>query len=887
MQLMSRGTVIFLLAAGAGIVAITWLITSFLMCGASSAKARASDEEPTRRSAQHASMESRATTRIRPAPFVESAAATQPSASESSAKLHVVIAADGAPASGAVVEVMSLESDSDDPIAIARLRGLRACSFGTPRPIVLVADVNGDVEVPPFRALAAARGRLGDLRGRAAVVEGKPATLRLSPELAVSVVAADGKPQAGIPVTLITSDSFFPFERGLTLSDGIARLSAEVTTVDLGEDSRPRSATASVVLALPLGPSIGASFDPEEIPRKPITLVLPKACRVRVLLVRSDGTTFTGAAAVGLKSGAPLDGLGPMEGRSSEVAATAGMAYFPHVGLTGSLNVLVVPSDPSLQSSSAVIDGPRGEGDEVVAKVVCGAPAFIARGRLVTPDGEAIGRMELSAKLSTEPEDDDPNRTWSRTGVDGRFMIRFDADPPTPRTKLILNIVEPREDVVEDADRPSEVVVPLPSPIPPSVDVGDVTVKRLPIVVAGRVVDSDGRGIPQAFVRPRRAEPGPQGDSYWISNLGARTGVDGAFEIRGNTSETRLAVVAWSPGWACEAPIRFEAGARQIEIVMLKAGGIAGSIVGLEGVNGTALPFSDPVAVTVSGSEVERWARKLGEWDPTGFAIRVTNGKFERRDIPPGNCAVHFLFAGVPEPLVTVPDVLVVAEGVNRDPRLQNVDVGRFMKSTIVTVVGVDRKPIAGARVGARPEGDASVAFTTMESGQDGRVIFKMPTSALEIVGAKKGYRHAVVHGSVENTVLTLTKATPCPVAIRLAEGVSLPDPPFHFRVELRMTAGRLQLSSEEAEWTDPRNEGITETELLEPTVTMMVDEPGDYLVVLKLWDERPRGSGSEFLKQAGGHATVTVKEGDTASVTITPDPDDLRQSVVRRKRTE
>ena len=135
------------------------------------------------------------------------------------------------------------------------------------------------------------------------------------------------------------------------------------------------------------------------------------------------------------------------------------------------------------------------------------------------------------------------------------------------------------------------------------------------------------------------------------------------------------------------------------------------------------------------------------------------------------------------------------------------------------------------------------------------------------------------------DVTITLVEARPVPVTIKLAETAATPPAPYHIRAQLRLL-GASSPARLARDWSDPREDIVAfSNEALNPSVTVMVEEPGLYAVDLLLVHygtlvlvER------EPLAQAGGNARVTVGEDRAPTVTVTPDPDDLRRLIERRK---
>ena len=100
-------------------------------------------------------------------------------------------------------------------------------------------------------------------------------------------------------------------------------------------------------------------------------------------------------------------------------------------------------------------------------------------------------------------------------------------------------------------------------------------------------------------------------------------------------------------------------------------------------------------------------------------------------------------------------DVVVAGGEVNRDPRLQNVELARFLKTRTVTVLDEQQRPLAEASVGARVAGGARGSFATFMTGQDGRADMMMPPGPLEILAVRRGYRSELVTMTKDSVTVT------------------------------------------------------------------------------------------------------------------------------------
>lgn len=822
---------------------------------------------------------------IVPKPFVDAEIAAQdPAASKPKTdgrRLVVVLAPKDKHAAGAVVELTPTGP------------------FGNTRghPVGgLVADDRGVVRIPAFKGFAEVRGTLGNYCGRAMLGTGDLLgyRLRLAPGIAVLVVDAAGAPQSDVPVSVLVPTAFPPtFDRAMTGADGLARLAVpDAEARGTGEKK------ASVALAMPLDEPVEAPFDPELLPESPVRLVLPQTGTVVVRLVTPDRQPFLEPAVVELqgpeRGEVRIDG----EGRNLvRVAANAGVATFRFVGLGPPLEIAASPANPALRRVEGKLDGPRAPG-ETALTLECGGWATTVSGRLVKSDGKAMARTNLEVKIpivagpsTTEPYSPAVD---AMTGPDGKFVARFDVDPatvPPGEAQLGVKLEQPRVANGIYVDRRQAVTAALPDSIRTgNADLGDVIVADLDLVAAGKVVDPEGAPVGGARLRiVERSRTGWR--SAWrMHEIQAASAADGRFELRGKAQGASLGLAAEREGWRCLEPVPFEIGARDVKLVMSRAGAIEGSIAGL-GSRDTNVWTEAPIEVSIVKAGVdaprEKFSGTRDTADPDRHEVDVFEGQFECKTLRPGTYTVEFYKTSLrernPSVLLVVEGIVVKAGETTKDPRLQNIELAKLLKSLVVTVVDERGVPLKGVRVGARAAG-SSTEFGEFATGADGRATVATDVSPVEVIAAAKGYRSATLAQVAADATIKLEKTTPKRVTIRLAEGVELPAPPFSIGVKLEFLAAPGEKTPEDAPFYDPRNAEATTVYFgRERTAVIDVDDAGTYAVKLWLYEEDARGRSGSGLDRKG-FATVAVGD-EGGSVTVTADPDAVKSVLERKKR--
>lgn len=815
-------------------------------------------------------------------------------------ELRVVRAPDGLPAAGAIVEFMGI--DSTKALRIFGSDDATSRPSTTPTLVELIADEDGVVRLPRFGESCRVAGRSGDFTGKTwiRVDDPEPAVLMLAPPVAVLVVDSTGLPQPGVPVALVghPSHGLIVYERGTTGPDGVARVPPlPQGRASLGRDKLGGPAVYAA-LAIPLGESVEVPLDPDRSQLSRLELVLPPTGRVTVRLVASDEKPFLGAATVELR----LKDL-PREKWSENLPVLTaqtdgGIASFPFVGVTPRLSISVHPEDPTLHTAAATIEGPRTADRETTATVVCGALATFVTGRLVGSDSRPLANMRFSAWIPQPPETsctgNDPHGWFRRTDADGRFELRFDVDAATlTATELLLSVGRsgPGADTrAAGLLRGDDLAVPLPVQVRMgSVALGDIVVPgfaALPVVATGRVVSDHGVPVPHAEIRVMRRWRSEWDHAYALWEVGRPAGADSRFELRGRAEGKNLGLIATGEFWICADPAPFEIGARNVDVIVSRAGGLEGSVTGLGKPISTLLRES-PINVLVAGPGAGIASRnqvRHGQSHGERCELEIEQDKFATHELLPGTYSVQFGAPWDPKPLLEVAGIVVKAGEVTRDPRLQGVDLTRFMQKRIVTVVDDRGTTVASATVGVRDASDSSRGFTKFSTYPNGRAVVLTAVGAIDLVVAAEGHLAVTVPNVTGDTVVTMQRALPRLVTIRLDDSVVLPPPPFSITADLRWLCPLHAELPERPDWSDPRSTAFDKASFGCARIAMArVQNPGVYEVQLMIDREEIWGGGGSGLDQKERRrATVAVGEIGDASVTVTVDADDLKKSIER-----
>lgn len=461
--------------------------------------------------------------------------------------LRVVRATDGEPVPGALV--LYLDEQRADPVELARFRREVASGFAA------VArrfgsstrtDGRGRALVPwPRESVhvgCAHAGLWGELEIQADATGEQELRLEPVDALVVRVVDAAGNPVAGAAVVVRSrAGSARAFERMLEVTDARGRAQFEhLRFVSVVGDVTIRF---FVGLRLLVREPVEVELDPADLPRAPVTLVLPATGSVELELVGADGALVSESTVPG--STVPVGGtvsLGLSETSRYDLATAGhegvsettfgslaqGRVRFDHVGLGLSLSAFAWPH--GWNAGAVTARGPTASGETIAIRIPVDAPAPVLVGRALDGDGRPLANRTLTCEfwhgeLARSP-------WWTEhivSDAEGRFggLGRgFLEEAPAWSIRLRTRGDGP-ELVAEHA-------LPFPMPVG-EVALGDVVFSAPPVVVSGSVVDEAGAPVARARVSLQRAGQEPRERRLrWVDVPGASAFSDGAgaFELR-------------------------------------------------------------------------------------------------------------------------------------------------------------------------------------------------------------------------------------------------------------------------------------------------------------------------------------------------------------------
>jgi hypothetical protein len=655
-------------------------------------------------------------------------------------KLRVVAKESGEPLAGATVRFVVAPDDPHERVRVAwldearardrfydehrfldgdwyldRQRELEATATRSGRNFVCNRD--GEVVLPEF-TLALVSVRKDPFATAAWIERGDASPLVFAVErevgLRIAVVDRSGRPVAGVPVALNQTVAErgkrpwgFAIWRGTTkATDGIA----EIAGGEIRELRTPANGQSWSGITVALGLADAASesvpIDLARLPSEPVRLTMAPTGRMHVRLTTAGGAPLLEPAAIGIgpdrrhpileQRGVPFLWLSVSNGRID----------VDGVGLDASFSIVLAVESDELCPTTTKVVGPTHENETVEVALAAGPPIGVVTGRLLLPDGEPLRAWPVRAKYDVALN---VHQRLLETDEDGSFRLPlavyfFEADG-MPRFKCTRQLTLAPEHAREldptlnalSIERTLE-----KAQLEPGVhDLGDLQLGAASVIVAGRVVDSDGRPRADVDVVVEQKRDGGLFMKNVIGDLHGRTKADGSFTIPGAPPPWPLRILARGDDCFRAEPIDFKCGARDLEIVVEKAGELRGTLLVDEGV-----PLDD---VTI---EPSREFIVDGAWfhDPIENVELAVDGRFRVARLRGARGSVTIALGrrsyGRPtyETLATIDDVVVKSGAICDDARIRTIDLRGKLRLLEFTVRDGDGAPISQANVKITPE---------------------------------------------------------------------------------------------------------------------------------------------------------------------------------------
>ena len=722
------------------------------------------------------------------APEPERRADSTAGASGSSLLVEVVEKATGRAVPGA--EVLFADHDGEElPDLDIDLVGLEMSVEGAggfsggkvslqPRMGKVTADENGLARIPvtPERSvqvLARAEGLLG----RAVFAPADPADREREREriellsdwdLEVEVQTASGAPASEVPVVLSGGSSSWSSSTGSTTdASGRARFAHAGFRI-----AEAPELSWSAGVDLPLGTPLVRALDPAERPRAPLVFRLPPLGAALVSVLEADGGPAEDGTQVQLgivRPGEPRD-VSPFasERRARTSKSTvAGKAVFELVELGGELEILA-----NHQGQNAVtreyFPGPQRAGERVPCTLVLGLDHPVLVLRAVDVEGKPLVREELQLDgwTRTTYTSNRENRT-TRTDEHGGF--RIDVPGKWSEGDVSRTIVRARKGEIG-------ALLDLARAFEPGLNaLGDLVLAPAPLLVAGRVVDDRGAPVEGARVSVQVAleEQGGQPSQWEALELEESPETDGAgaFTVRGFAFGDELLLTP-QRGSERGDPVRSPAGARGIELLLVRTGEVAGRVL------------LDP---GVPREEIDLTLRRDGleevddlPWEG-GHARPGEDGAFRIASLLPGT---YRLEVGLEDGVVLeeVPQVEVIAGETSRDPRLTAIDLrGKLFTYRFELVTPEEGSELRGSMTFG-PTGDEDEAMR-WHYFQGSSLVIVTPHRPIDALFTVSGYRTVFLGEVSGDREVVLRPAIG--VRLVLPADVELPEPPYYIKAAL------------------------------------------------------------------------------------------------------
>jgi len=626
-------------------------------------------------------------------------------------------------------------------------------------------------------------------------------------------------------------------------------------------DASEESEDDVVTLAVPVNPRPSVRIDPTTPTDEPVRLQLPPTGSVVLEFVDVEWRPVTGISEPLLRLAKDDNGLvssiDSANLADTFVSGDSETALFPHVGLGLELVAIVAGRSDTELSARQTFTGPTDAGEEVRIRLVVGRQRPVVTGRLVTPDGTPVTEARLFGDVLPETGElwRDRHDGWATTDESGRFRFALDVAPERARGRM-LRIGREIDGANGHMERSEVVTRELPGAFGSGeLDLGDLVSSAGILLVSGVVLDESGHPVKGAEITATHpTERGPRR----MSDVGkAVTDAAGHFLLRGPPEGDRVSIAVETGGlWLDDPPI-VAVGATDVQVRMKTAGGLAGSLAPLPGLN------TDSLRLLVVGEPASN-----GEynWSESRLAIHLEDGAFARTNLRPGMASVSIRTGWRDETTIaTIDDVRIVAGETNRDPRLQQIDLSAVLRPIRIDITDEKGERVRHAAAHHRPavsasEGDRDWTEVTQTESGVTTILSTAPQS--EVVILAPGFLSVTRVLSAGEFDVQLKPAKQTEIEIALRSTGPFPKSPHYVSAELLYVGPPGSTRPDgSGDWTDdPRSIDPWEANFdADRKVKITAWEPGRYQVQLVVWLSTVDGATGSHVDTDPEHAVVEV----------------------------
>lgn len=564
------------------------------------------------------------------------------------------------------------------PDGEARLRGkvLRQHCWPETMGARASTDAHGEVAIPAVKAVLLVSARSGDEFGYASLPPGRPAVtvrLQLDERLTLRTIDNAGAPAPGIPLLAFQqfgNDEAHTVWQGPTDDAGtVAVEHFQLLRGDQPGGKEPRPETFAVVPAIAFAQPVVVPFVGRPVGKEAVTIVVPPAGAMDVLVVDRSGIPILSPAAITGSCEPAPDVKDPIRLAAGHVMQRANKPVgkdtvrLPFFGL-GTTIRLTARFENERRPASESVGGPAPNDGQRILHL--GPQHVVVAGRIRIRDGTGVGAAHLAAALWRA--DRDVGRFTVHTIADGAFDIVTGPRNDGPFWLDVRHTIPPTEDGALPLQLGARVRIDRLVAGERN-ELGDVVLDVLPPLVSGVVVDDLGAPVGNADVRvqqeqrPANEQERPREPWRDLPHLTGRTAEDGTFVFHGAMPPGAIRVRADSDLHFADSLPLFSVG-QQLRIVIVRNGIVRGRALLPDWLpDGTASLTLRPYDETTRDRDTRRidLSRRRG-------------GRFTVEPLRTGRYDAIVALRNLPEPVLVIPDVFVQPGEVD-DARLREIDL--------------------------------------------------------------------------------------------------------------------------------------------------------------------------------------------------------------------